>query len=297
MQTAGKWNRHKLLVSALCCFIGIIILMSWRLGAQDRPITIEPSVTLKATSTLTVEQAAFEQLLQDNNGCELPCWWGFELGKTSHDQWFTFLDEQPFKVFREEPLSNGTLVPIDSAYFSFPRSTTTTFLDYDFTKDILTSVSISLDRPNEWLSPEVTSITLPGLLAQLDAANQTPEIYMFIGGTSSSLDLPFLVVADDIGVMAEYTFNIYDTLPEPNDLRKWQYCLGLENTTYIEITVQDPQAEPAVSVSQRPSIEAKVSPHWVRLEDLNITPINSHEFIQFFLQNPNGCFVPEVGTQ
>ncbi len=115
---------------------------------------------------------------------------------------------------------------------------------------------------------------------------------MFIGGTSSSLDLPFLVVADDIGVMAKYNFNIFDTLSKPNDMHQWQYCLDISHTIGIEITVQDPNANHQVNIKERKSIEDKDPPHWVRLEDLNSTPIDSHEFIQFLLENPDGCFIP-----
>jgi hypothetical protein len=276
---------------------GIGILVSgllwshWQLYSLAQPqqeLTPIPSLS----PTLTTDQTAFEKLIQDNGECEFPCWWGFVLGKTKRDEWFRFLDQQAFTIFREDPLSNGTLVPIDYGYFSFPQSTSTSYLHYDFQEGMLVKVNLQLNEPNKWLSKNVTAISLPGLLHRLDNLKQNPEIYMFIGGTSSSLDLPFLIVANDIGVMAEYTFNISSTLSEPNDMRKWQYCLGLAQTTRIEITVQDPQISPNVSSKEQSSIEAKEPPHWVRLEDLNITPIDSNDFIQFFLKNPDSCYIP-----
>jgi hypothetical protein len=278
----------------LCLFlIGLLaVLFGWvNFGIANSANHEIVAPAPKATATLTSEQAAFEKLLQDNGGCELPCWWGLTLGKTKQEDWFKFLDQLPFTVFRVDPLSNGTMVPIDSGYFSFPQSISTSYLRYDFQDGMLSKVNIQLDRPDVWLSADVTAITFQGLLKQLNALKQTPEIYIF-SGPASTLNLPFLVTADDIGVMAEYTFNIYDTLPAPNDLSQWRYCLGLDQTIRIEITVQDPTINPPVSAKQRLSIEAKEPPRWVRLEDW-VTPMNTKDFIQFFIDYPDSCFVPK----
>jgi hypothetical protein len=254
----------------------------------------EPTPTLNVTPTLDPRQAAFEKLVQDNGGCELPCWWGLTLGQTKEEDWLTFLDELPFKVFREEAVSNGTLVPTgNNGYFSFPQSVSSQFIYYDFRDGMLSKVRLELDQPTIWLSHNVTAISLPGMLKRLNALHQTPEIYEYTGGVSSALDLPFLVVADDIGVMAEYEFDLSHTLPEPNNLHKWQYCLGLENIIRMSITVQDPDLTPMVIAKERQSMGGKER-EWVRLEDLNIVPIDSAEFIQFFIDHPNDCYKPEV---
>ena len=45
------------------------------------PLTPEPTFI----STLTPGQVAFEELLQTNGGCELPCWWGFDIGEVTEE--------------------------------------------------------------------------------------------------------------------------------------------------------------------------------------------------------------------
>jgi hypothetical protein len=44
--------------------------------------TVAPSPTLAPTLTADQEQALVLDLLQNNGGCKLPCWWGFMPGKT-----------------------------------------------------------------------------------------------------------------------------------------------------------------------------------------------------------------------
>jgi hypothetical protein len=45
--------------------------------------TVPPSPTLVPTLTADQEQALVLDLLQNNAGCRLPCWWGFTPGKTT----------------------------------------------------------------------------------------------------------------------------------------------------------------------------------------------------------------------
>jgi len=47
--------------------------------------TASPTITSTPVPTLTADkmQALVRKMLQDNGGCELPCWWGFTPGKTA----------------------------------------------------------------------------------------------------------------------------------------------------------------------------------------------------------------------
>jgi hypothetical protein len=217
------------------------------------------------------------------------------MGKANEEDWYDFLHQQGFDKIRDDaPLRQHGTIGADAYYLSFGERNDWSPLDFYFLKKgILTGVRLELWNPNKWLSPKVTSITFGGLLAQLKALNVTPEIYTFIGGTSSSLNLPFLVVADDVGVMAQYNFKIVVSSSEPNNMHKWRYCFGLEQTNSIKITIQDPQMTSKVSDSERLTIDAKEAPHWVRLEDLNITPIDTNDFIQFFIDHPDQCYMPD----
>ena len=284
-----------LLMGLLLIVIGFYVSQTLPVQAQTASeITADPTPTppLNSDDYFGV-LPAFEKLMQDNGGCQLPCWWGFEMGKANEEGWYDFLHQQGFDKIRDDaPLRQHGTISGDTYFLSFGERNELNQLSFVFLKKgILTGVRLELWNPNKWLSPKVTSITFGGLLAQLKALNQTPEVYMFIG-SYSSLNLPFLVVADDVGVIAQYEFKIVVSSSEPNNMHKWQYCLGLEQTNRIEITVQDPNMKPSVSDRERKSIDAKESPHWVRLEDLNITPINHNEFIQFFIDHPDRCYIP-----
>lgn len=52
--------------------------------------TVPPSPTLAPTLTADQEQALVLDLLQNNAGCRLPCWWGFTPGKTTWQTASTF---------------------------------------------------------------------------------------------------------------------------------------------------------------------------------------------------------------
>lgn len=60
--------------------------------------TVTPSPTVAPTLTADQEQALVLDLLQNNAGCQLPCWWGFTPGKTSWQTaqtFFTLLGKMP----------------------------------------------------------------------------------------------------------------------------------------------------------------------------------------------------------
>lgn len=52
--------------------------------------TVPPSPTLAPTLTADQEQALVLDLLQNNAGCRLPCWWGFTPGKTAWQTAYAF---------------------------------------------------------------------------------------------------------------------------------------------------------------------------------------------------------------
>jgi len=71
------------------------------------PLPPRPSKALTPTSVPTLadseEQELVLNLLQDNGGCQLPCWWGFTPGETTwHTAQEFFASRQPRITTREE---------------------------------------------------------------------------------------------------------------------------------------------------------------------------------------------------
>jgi hypothetical protein len=53
--------------------------------------TQEPTLTF--TPLPTLDQRGIQGLIDDNGGCQLPCWWGIEPGKTTKQQARSFLEQ------------------------------------------------------------------------------------------------------------------------------------------------------------------------------------------------------------
>jgi hypothetical protein len=260
------------------------------------PIIFAPQITVgnfqgetteipHLVSTLTPGQEEFEELLQTNNGCALPCWWGFTVGVSGEDDWFDFLDSRSFHVFREEPIGDK-IVPVDYAYFSFPHaSDTAVTINYTFSNTILSQLKIILRNPRAWLSPSVDAITLPHLLAQLE---EQPEVYVF--SRSSPLDYGIILIDSSIGLMANYTFDFWEVQTnQENYPQELSICLSMAYTTRIEITLQAPNVEPPLGARERPEIHAQERQTYIPVEEATFGRINADEFVTFFREHPDEC--------
>ncbi len=76
--------------------------------------SFKPTETAIPKETLIPEQAQklVQELLENNNGCRLPCWWGITPGKTSWTEARSFL--QSFAIYIGE--TGGVRVPLPSPY-------------------------------------------------------------------------------------------------------------------------------------------------------------------------------------
>ena len=233
--------------------------------------------------TLTSGQAGFEQLLQTNGGCELPCWWGFHIGETSEDEWQDFLDNAPFYVIQEDALLNGAPISLDgSGYFRFPNSSeTSVMLEAQLKGGVLSQLNVRLRSVQDWLSPNVDSISLGNLLARLGENTQ-----IYIDGNTSFLNLHFLIINEEKSFEADYWLSIWDLQDKENYLEIQRYCLGLKYTTGIDITLYDPAAQALVSERYKRILMGEDSQY---LAPEEFPGVDMAEFIQFFAQHPDEC--------
>jgi hypothetical protein len=80
------------------------------------PPTRTPRPTPVPTMTADEEYAFVSEMLRDNGGCQLPCWWGFTPGETSWETTQTFFAS----LGREMHTWNGSDAQHYTVYFDIP---------------------------------------------------------------------------------------------------------------------------------------------------------------------------------
>lgn len=279
--------RHVKMPNALLKCITIFVLLI-PMGAGDQksiPPTQIPVVV--TTPTLTPGQTKFEQLLRKNVNCELPCWWGFNIGEATKDEWLNFLDTRKFNVFREEPLSDGRQVAVDYAYLSFPESSETSVLiNYLFRDNILTQLDITIHNPHDWLSRDVETITLPGVLRQLG----NPKIYIFTDSLGQITQWVSIGVVDEESNMSVfYRFDLVDESQWLTSASKvFTFCFDISLIESINLLIQESEIAFSKSLLAVPGEGSGYHP-------INtIFDLSDREFIELASESRDGCLDLEL---
>jgi hypothetical protein len=262
-------------------------------SAQADETTHTPIPTISITSTPYNYDSVpiFEELLQTNEGCELPCWWGFEIGNAKDEDWVAFLEQQ------ELVNASAILTPSESSpsregsgniIYALGTWAADTQISYGVRGGILRYLRVTFYDPFNWLSPDIQRITLPGVLSQL---NKTPEIYLFTDdiGQWGFNDIDFQLIDDELGFMVRYTIDVSQRQTRPLEAysdygETLNLCLGITETKNIQMTIQDPETEGAVS---RRVPGAENNPRYHTIEET--LGVDTDTFVQFFIENPDGC--------
>jgi hypothetical protein len=144
---------------------------------------------------------------------------------------------------------------------------------------ILTELHIELKNPGDWLSDRANTISFSRILARMEAL---PEIYFYSGPTASSIFFPVSILYPEDGLMVEYIFDIFDTLPEPNNLDTWQLCFGLEQSKQVTFTIVDSNADEPIGRSL-------LNQYYLTVEESLITQMDTETFVEFFREHPDEC--------
>jgi hypothetical protein len=234
-----------------------------------------------------------EKLLSTNQSCNLPCWWGFNVGVSSGFDWLAFLEEyQLVTEWSEIDTSDVPASEDSSGYiiYSLGPLGVGFNLGYSILEYKLRYLVLDFTTPNQWISPDIERLTLPSVLAQLET---TPEIYMFTDsiGQWSTKDIQLIVIADNLGFMARYRFDISQRQPEPiEDYSDYgetlQLCLGITETTSLQMTIQDSDYfdEPVSGDSKL--VETMPNQYHSLDETLGV---DFETFVTFFRENPDEC--------
>lgn len=229
--------------------------------------------------------------------CVMPCWWGLRPGSTTIDEVIDFLRQTGFDRHKQRTIYRS--IPMETYLrggepfglrFEAKRPRLSSFeMHFVFDDNNLLGTFVQFTNPGNWLPPTLDRFSLGRILAQFP---ESPELYL---STDENHEVDFrlihlLLISDEIGVNVSYYFN--DQRPTEDEAHL-QLCLGIQETKYINLTLEDP-----VTVSQniRDEIEPVQGSGFRRLEE--VFGIDTETFIQYFRDYPDGCLdISEYKTQ
>jgi hypothetical protein len=169
------------------------------------PTVIPPTVTPTPLPTLEHEEkeAMLKQLIQENRGCRLPCWWGFTPGEAQWDMVQKFM--QPLLSVRLSSSKGSIAVYVARA--SGPAGRENLFQRYVVEDGIVTEIE-SITSPEQYGSAQVFIETwrpylLPGLFATYGKPEEV-RLLVFGPGPDPGIVYYLLVSYLDQGFLAYY---------------------------------------------------------------------------------------------
>jgi len=283
----------------------IFTLLYFKHEANQNPTPTANVPQFQSTPTYVPELDAyllprFENLMTIYD-CELPCWWGLRPLETTFDETIVFVEETGFDrreldtIYAPMPLneyiSGGTFV----FYFVENAHPYDFLIEFGFTEnDFLKGIHMNFYQPSDWLSSEFDRVSFRSIISQIE---EKPEIYIaqiiqeVISATEDTPENYFFrnprpyeywvtLFFRDQGVKVHYLFQL---VREEENEEAWindlQLCPTLENTISIDLTL-----------SGEPITEDPPNPEsWATPEDSFGLYMDTEEFVQFFIDNPDGC--------
>lgn len=168
--------------------------------------TLEPSTStpvILPTATLTLEERSevLFDLMLTNNGCEFPCWWGFELGET---RWISV---------KEELGVNGFRVGTDYSVGMRGSNNFGVFLWFEVSESIVQSIHIEGSYLTDTEESENYSIAFAqgwvnydprAMVNQHGLPTQVLVYSPFQANLGNGSAYHLLVIYDNLGIVAEY---------------------------------------------------------------------------------------------
>ncbi len=229
-----------------------------------------PTITSTPAPTLTANerQALVQKMLQDNGGCELPCWWGITPGKTD---WNTLRDR--FIAF------GGTVFDIIGANHLRSYSISHTFVNRS---GIVESIQVMGETaggvPSDRFAQDWQRYSLDRLLMRYGVPSEVQLSLLPATEPGSFPGYRLTIAYDNLGFFVYYAGSA--TMVATKTLA----CPIWRQVNFIELQMQAPQ--PGISVVQSISPENKPFVH--ALEDA--TGMGLDEFYQTFKNaNSRAC--------
>lgn len=235
------------------------------LTPTDRPVeeatprsTLTPSATQIPLPERPETLSDIQVLLQEvDENCQLPCFWGFIPGHTTEEEVIEFL----------QPVVIGSNAPeLHYAFREEPGEESTFYINFGVENGIVSSISVILDTPSEWLPPE--TLELPHLLSIMTSV---PAAYLDINITTRRV---FITLGYEEGVFAGYAFELHfigESLAEAD----FQFCPVLEQNHFILFRLRNGDIDSLLRGDRTP------------LETM--TGIEDENFVAQIIENPGEC--------
>lgn len=149
--------------------------------------SVTPIITL--TPLPTMDKRGLLELIDDNGGCQLPCWWGIEPGKTTAEQALAFIKQFATKIDSSGPINvevDGKVRSVIGYWIEYPLPGSTKQGKFHFYlwDGIVTSIAVG---------PETTQyrFTIDQLLSKMGKPSQ---VYLQAKHDAMGYTVPFKLI-------------------------------------------------------------------------------------------------------
>lgn len=212
--------------------------------------------------------------------CQLPCWWGLELGEVELSEVLTFIEEREFDRYQERQAIDDTPPEVWIRYDGYSleftgRGATTGIgdVDYFFSFDddnMLRTIYLTMRSPDRWLLDESNPLLVSNVLDDLETM---PTVLIGASHVSRISDFSLFLIYPDEGLQIHHFMDISEDYP--------LICLSSE-------TIK----ESYLTITNYPNNLVEVSDTFIPIEGswlVQDSSITTEEFVQFFRDNPNSC--------
>lgn len=242
-------------VSAVTTSTGVFTFIPTTSGIGTPTVTstsLPSTVTMTSSPTLTPiptlnsveEEVIVQELMATNGGCQLPCWWGFQLGENLGDigERFTNLGIGPWRVSVSDFSNDAKRGYIKSGYFDPVISSYDIGISIDFytITDTVQFIEITVERPlpqygQEILLRDWERYSLSFILQEY---GKPPYVYLVTQNVADSGSPNYILILYYPELGFKFSYQPYET--SSNDAQP-ELCLNLENMQQINLSLYNPE--------------------------------------------------------
>jgi len=231
---------RRLLINRLYAMLIFTSLVSGLFGCNSTPsdespapISTAPEIVLSETAhptnlstpTVQVELTTMQQsskileLMSDNSGCRLPCWWGIQPGETTWHEANDFLEVFASKI---DYKANEDDFSAFADFYNPPKEITSSYMSLSFsgTGEIIQTIKVTgVEGVSNFLLPQI-----------LTEYGQPGEVWIntFSSFTDASLPFTLFLFYPELGIMVQYDSDanideesIHACLKQASVIRLW----------------------------------------------------------------------------
>lgn len=212
--------------------------------------------------------------------CQLPCWWGLELGEVELSEVLTFIEEREFDRYQERQAIDDTPPEVwirsngYSLEFTGRGTSDIGDVDYYFSFDddnILGSINLTMRSPERWLIDENNPFLISTILSDIDIM---PTVLISPAETSRVSDFSLFLIYPDEGLQIHYFMDISDHYP--------LVCLNSRN---VKVAILDITNFPSSLIDVSDTSFIPIEGSWL----VQGSSITTEEFVQAFRDNLDSC--------